>query len=78
MSIGTFSTFDTLISHALSLPPEQRVQLAERLWLSVEGALEDEALFAEIERREAEVAAGNVKPIPFDQAMREIRDEIAK
>jgi putative addiction module component (TIGR02574 family) len=78
MSAGTVSSFDTLVSSALALPPEQRVELAERLWLSVEGTLEDEALFAEIDRREAEIESGEVRPIPFDQAMSDIRNQISK
>lgn len=38
----------------------------------------DEAveLFAEIERREAEIESGAVTPVPFDKAMREIRDSL--
>jgi putative addiction module component (TIGR02574 family) len=68
---------DSLTSQALALPVEQRFELAQRLWQSVEGQLdEDEELFAEIARRDAEMDAGAVKPIPFDQAMREIRDSL--
>jgi putative addiction module component (TIGR02574 family) len=77
MSAGTVSTFDTLVTSALALPPEQRAELAERLWLSVE-SLDDEALFAEIDRREAEVESGAAKPIPFEDAMREIRKQIMR
>jgi putative addiction module component (TIGR02574 family) len=67
--------FQALITQALSLPPEQRYQLAQRLWVSVEPQFdEDEELFAEIARRDAEMESGIVKPIPYDQAMREIRD----
>jgi hypothetical protein len=48
--------------------------MAER---SVEGQLEDEqAVLAEIARRDAEVDAGKVKPVPFDEAMRQIRDSL--
>ena len=68
---------DILTSQAMALPPDQRFELAQKLWASVEGQLdEDEELFAEIARREAEVDSGAVKPIPFDQAMREIRDSL--
>src|SRR3990172_5772249 len=45
-------SIDTLTAAALSLPPDQRFELAQRLWESVEGQLdEDEELFAEIECR---------------------------
>jgi putative addiction module component (TIGR02574 family) len=68
---------DSLIAHALALPPDERMILAERLWESVEVQTdEDEELFAEIERREAEIESGAVKPIPYDRAMREIRDSL--
>ena len=70
-------TFDSLSAQALALPAEQRLELAQRLWQSVEPpADEDEELFAEIARRDAEVDAGKVAPIPFEQAIREIRDSL--
>lgn len=66
--------YDSLTSQAMALPPDQRFELAQRLWESVDIRLdEDEALFAEIERRCAEVDTGAVQPIPFDQAIREVR-----
>jgi putative addiction module component (TIGR02574 family) len=69
--------FDAITAQAMALPPEQRFELAERLWISVEGQIEeDEALFAEIARREAEIESGAVKPISYKQAMREIRDSL--
>jgi putative addiction module component (TIGR02574 family) len=71
------TNLDALTVEALALPPEQRFELAQRLWSSVEGQVdEDEELFSEIARREASVDSGEVKPIPFDQAMREIRDSL--
>lgn len=69
-------SLDHVTTQAMALPPEQRIVLAERLWTSVEGPLEDDEILAEIERREAEVASGAVQPIPFEQAMREIRDSL--
>jgi putative addiction module component (TIGR02574 family) len=75
--MSTSLSFDVLTSQVLALPPEQRAELAQRLWDSVEGQLdEDEELIAEIDRRCAEVDSGAVTPIPFDQAMREIRDSL--
>jgi putative addiction module component (TIGR02574 family) len=68
------TSFDALTTQALALPPDQRFVLAQRLWESVEGQLdEDEELFAEIERRCAEIDSGKAELIPVDQAMREIR-----
>jgi putative addiction module component (TIGR02574 family) len=74
MSTSAVSVFDSIAAQALALPPEQRIELAERLWTSVEGPLEDEALFAVIAQREADVESGKVVPIPFAQTMNEIRD----
>jgi putative addiction module component (TIGR02574 family) len=71
------SSLDALTAQAMTLPPEQRYELAHRLWISVEDQLDDdEALFAEIARREAEIESGKIQPIPFAQAMREIRDSL--
>jgi putative addiction module component (TIGR02574 family) len=70
-------TFDSLSAQAMALPAGQRLVLAHLLWESVEGQTEeDEELFAEIARRDAEMESGAVQPIPFDQAMREIRDSL--
>jgi putative addiction module component (TIGR02574 family) len=75
--MSTGLDLSALTTQALALPPQQRVELAQRLWESVEGQLdEDEELFAEIDRRCAEVDSGAVKAIPFEQAMREIRDSL--
>jgi putative addiction module component (TIGR02574 family) len=66
---------DSLTVQALALPPEERFELAQRLWVSVDAQIdEDEELFAEIARRDAAIESGVTKPIPYAQAMREIRD----
>ena len=68
---------DSLTTQMLALPLDDRLELAQRLWQSLEGQLsEDEELFAEIERREADVASGVVKPIPYDEAMRAVRESL--
>jgi putative addiction module component (TIGR02574 family) len=71
---------DLLTDQALALSPEDRLTLAQRLWQSVGPPVEDEEidpeLIAEIERRDAEIESGAVKPIPYDQAMREIRESL--
>ena len=74
MSAGTVATFDALVASALALPPEQRVELAERLWLSVEES--DEALIREIERRDAEMESGAVQPYTHEEVMRDARRAI--
>ena len=70
-------TFDVLAQQALALPLQQRVELAQQLRASVDDQLgEDEELFAEIARRDAEVESGAVKPVPLDRAMQEIRESL--
>ena len=68
------TNFDSVSSEAMSLPPDLRFVLAQRLWESVEGELdEDNEVIAEFERRCAEIDSGKAELIPVDQAMREIR-----
>ncbi|MCI0334296.1 MAG: addiction module protein [Planctomycetes bacterium] len=70
-------SLDVITAQALALPPEQRIELAQRIWSSVENQYgEDDELFAEIARRDAEIESGATKPMPFSQAMREIRDSL--
>jgi putative addiction module component (TIGR02574 family) len=71
--MSTSLSFDVLASQVLALPPEQRVELAQRLWASVEGQLEEhEAFFAELERRNAEMDAGTVRTYSHEEVMREV------
>jgi hypothetical protein len=37
---------------------------------------DDEELFAEIARRDAEIESGTSKPIPYEDAMRDIREAL--
>jgi putative addiction module component (TIGR02574 family) len=68
------ANFDSVSPDAMSLPPDLRFVLAQQLWESVEGQMdEDQALIAEFDRRCAELDSGQVESIPFEQAMREIR-----
>jgi putative addiction module component (TIGR02574 family) len=68
---------ENLTTECLALPLDQRVELTQRLWQSLEGQLDEDAeLFAEIERRDAELESGAVKPIPYDDAMRQIRESL--
>jgi putative addiction module component (TIGR02574 family) len=70
-------SLDSLTNQCLALPLDQRLELTQRLWQSLEGQFdEDEELFAEIERRDAEIESGAVKPIPYDKAMQQIRESL--
>ena len=67
-------SLDSLTNQCLALPLDQRLELTQRLWQSLEGQVdEDEELFAEIERRDAEMAKGTVKTYSHDEVMRDAR-----
>jgi len=69
----------SLTSQALALPAEQRFELAQRLWESVEGALGgDEELFAEIARRDAEMEMRTVKTYSHDEVIRDARKALGE
>lgn len=72
----TMSTYEEIISAALSLPPDARAMLAEHLLDSLNG--EDQkridALWAEeAERRDKEIEDGIVTPIPGEEVMDRLR-----
>ncbi|MFG6442795.1 addiction module protein [Roseateles sp. LKC17W] len=61
-------------AEALRLNPDERAELAERLWASVEGSdSPDPAWEAEIKRRMQEVDSGAVHCRPWDEVMTELR-----
>ena len=61
-------------AEALRLNPDERAELAERLWASVEGSdSPDPAWEAEIRRRMQEVDSGAVQCRPWDDVMAELR-----
>ena len=70
---------DALTDQALALPPEQRFELAQRLWISVEGQLEsDEALFAEIARRDAEIESGKAQTYSHEEVIRDAARKLSE
>ena len=72
-------TFDSLTAQAMELPPEQRFELAQRLWQSVEGQVdEDEELFAKIARRDAEIEAGKIPTYSHEQVMRDAKKALGQ
>ncbi len=65
---------DSLTTQILALPLDDRVKLAHRLWISLDGQIdEDEELFAEIERRDKEISQGTAKTYTHDEVMRDAR-----
>ena len=66
-------TKDHVLEDAMKLPPGERLELAERLFASVDAdAGVDEAWAEEVARRIAAVDSGAVKPIPWDEARKQI------
>jgi len=71
---------EELISEAVSLPLDIRLQIVERLLHSLHPTQKDidELWAAEAERRVKEIESSTVKPVPGDEVFRKIRDRLAK
>ena len=71
---------EELISEAVSLPVEIRVQLVEKLLQSLNPTEKetDELWAIEAERRVQEIESGTVKTVPGDEVFKKIRDRLAK
>lgn len=70
--------FESILKAALSLPEMQRVLLIDELVESLPpdtGPYSDEEIFAELERRRAELEQGLVKPIPWEEVRRRLWKE---
>ena len=68
-----------LLKKALSLPIEERADLAGSLIESLDDAEDDSVAAAwdeEIARRMAEVDSGKVKPVPLEEARRRLSSAI--
>jgi len=61
----------------LSLPSEDRAQLAERLVESLENDTIEKLWMVEAKKRRDEVRSGRVKPISGDEALEQVRKLIA-
>ena len=71
---------EELISEAVSLPVDIRVQLVETLLQSLNPTEKEtvEVWAAEAERRVQEIESGTVKTVPGDEVFKKIRDRLAK
>lgn len=70
-------TYKEIVSEALKLLPQERADLADRLWISVDTPQAVAAAWeAEIERRVAQLEAGEVETIPFEQVIAELRAKL--
>jgi putative addiction module component (TIGR02574 family) len=72
--------FDRLTSTVLALPPQQRAQLAQQLWGSIEEQAKASSLadaeMDDIKRRDREISQGKVRCKTHKQAMRAARKAI--
>ena len=70
-------TYQDVANEAMKLSPEERVNLAEKLWISVDTP---EAIAAawdvEIERRLAQIDSGEVETYPADEVIAELRAKL--
>ena len=68
------TTYDTVLSGALELPEDSRVNLVERLIVSLtpDAAVLDEHLQT-VRRRKAEVDTGVVQPVPGETVAADVR-----
>jgi putative addiction module component (TIGR02574 family) len=71
---------EELMSEAVSLPLDIRLQLVERLLQSLHPTDKDiDRLWAaEAERRVEEIESGTVKPVPGDEVFKKIRHRLMK
>ena len=68
-------TKDSVIVEALKLPERERLEVAERLYESLDGPPDpdaEEAWAAEIERRLRSIESGDAVLIPWEEARRRI------
>ncbi len=68
-----------LLEQVLRLPEKERSELADKLLENLEPASEEDVEAAwgeEIRRRIEEVESGAVKPVPWDEARRQILEDI--
>jgi len=72
-------TADEIMAEAMKLSPEERADLADRLWISAMPREEVAAAWdAEIARRVAEIEAGTVELIPSEEVFAQIDEELRK
>jgi putative addiction module component (TIGR02574 family) len=58
----------------MKLSAEERAELADKLWISLESSVDVDAAWAdEIARRLRDIDSGNVKTIPHEDVVAELR-----
>ncbi|MEK6333795.1 MAG: addiction module protein [Acidobacteriota bacterium] len=75
------ATSEEIFRDAMSLPPDVRAELTERLVQSLAQEISPEiteAKLAEVRRRIAQVESGEVELIPGDEALARVRNLLAQ
>lgn len=70
---------EQILQSALSLPPDDRIEIAESLLLSLDPEMSadvEAAWGAEIKRRIDEIDSRQAKMIPWDEAIRSMREKL--
>lgn len=71
-------TFQEIASEAMRLTPKERVDLAEKLWVSVDTPAAIAAAWdTEVERRVAQLDAGETTTYPAEQVLAELRAKLS-
>jgi putative addiction module component (TIGR02574 family) len=73
---------ERILAEAMALPPEEREDLATRLFGSIDGEPADPAIEAawdaEIARRAQQVLSGESKGIPWETVKRDVRSILSR
>ena len=70
-------TYEQIAAEAMRLSAEERADLADKLWLSVDTPEEVAAAWdAEIERRIAQIDSGEVETIPHEEVIARLRTKL--
>ena len=70
-------THEEIAAEALRLSAEQRADLADKLWMSVDTPEAVAAAWdAEIERRIAQLDSGEVETVPFEEVIAKLRAKL--
>jgi putative addiction module component (TIGR02574 family) len=80
-SLSPMATSEEIFRDAMTLPPDARAELTERLVESLAQEISPEitsAQLAEVRRRIAQVEAGEVELIPGDEALARVRNLLAQ
>ena len=64
---------DQLTDEAMNLSPRERVELAERIWESIDAAEAESAAIDEAVRRDEEMSRGDVQGLPREEVMARLR-----